>query len=116
MSDQSQPIFAADDAAELPELRARHPLTTGRFLRALAVACVLYFVILVALASFVPGSLALFISIVPAVWASSKLNGLHGMGIHIAVGILAFFIVNVTAYAVLVLWYTSSGGLVTPGG
>jgi hypothetical protein len=103
MSDPSltQPIFATD-GPDLPVLPERRPLTTGRFLRALLVACVLYFVLLIAFASLGMGTLALFASVVPAVGATAKLTETHGIAVLAAIGILAFFIVNVTAYVLLI--------------
>ena len=98
---QTQPIVAANE----PEPRDTPPhrsLTTRRFLRALVVASVLYFLLLIAFASLGFGTLALFASVVPAVGATARLTGTHGMGVLAVIGILAFFIVNVTAYVLLI--------------
>jgi hypothetical protein len=109
MSDPSltTPIRAADDP-DLPVLPERRPLTTVRFLRALLVATVLYFFLLIAFASLGMGTLALFATVVPAVGATAKLTGTHGIAVLAVIGILAFCIVNVTAYLLLIALLSGS--------
>jgi hypothetical protein len=107
MPAQPQPIFAADDP-DLPDLPEPRRLTPGRFLLALVAACVMYFLLVVATASFGIGWLALFVTLVPAVWAATRLTGLHGFGTQILLGLLTFIIVNVTTYMVLVAWLSSN--------
>ncbi len=107
MPDQTQPIFMADDP-DLPDLPERQRLTLGRFARAMLLACLLYFLLVIAAASLGIGWLALFVTLVPAIWAAGKLTGVRGMGTRILLGVLVFVIVNVTTYVLLVVWLSSN--------
>ncbi len=103
MPDQIQPIFTADDP-DLPEPRV---LTVGKFVRALLVGCVLYFLFVIALASLGIGLLAVFVALVPAIWAAGRLTRVRGLGAVILLGVLVFVIVNVTTYVLLVVGLSS---------
>jgi hypothetical protein len=114
MSDLPAPIFAADDE-ELPELPERHRLTVWRFLGALLLASFLYFLLVVALVTVGFGLLALFVAIVPAVWASGRVMGITGFPARIVLGILAFLVVNVVAYVIISVSLYSNGTIPAGG-
>ena len=110
MADQPEPIFASDDDDDPPD-PAEHELTVRRFLLALVVCCFLYFFILIALATVGLGSLSLFLALVPAAWSTGKLAGVRGFKVLATLAVLSFFIVNTTAYALLVALQPASQGV-----
>jgi hypothetical protein len=110
MADKPEPIFASDDRDAL-DLTEPELLTVRRFLLALVVSCILYFFMLIALASLGLGSLSLFVALVPAVWSTGKLAGVRGFKILATLAVLSFFIVNITAYALLVALQSATQGV-----
>ena len=110
MADKPEPIFASDDQ-DIPDFTEPAPLTVRRFLLALVVSCILYFFILIALATVGLGSLSLFVALIPAVWSTGKLAGVRGFKILAALAILSFLIVNISAYALLVGLQSANPGV-----
>ena len=120
----SEPDTSADDdnithdgdAAPEPARRETGPrLTARRFLGALALTSVLYFLILLALASLGAGSLSLVAALMFAVWAGRRLTRIRGWRPWLVISVSAFFLVNIVAYLVIVTLLAASGNLATGG-
>jgi hypothetical protein len=120
----SEPDTAADadiiapDGETAPEPVRPAPgprLGARRFVGALALTSVLYFFIMVALASLGGGSLSLVAALLFAVWAGRRLTGIRGWRPWLAIAVGAFFLVDVLAYVVIVTWLAASGSLPAGG-
>jgi hypothetical protein len=97
--DDSRPV---DGAAPQIAVRAEPPLTIGRFLGALAVACLLQFLLLALFAMSGLGSLGLAPAVVVAMALTSRVTKIRRMSVLVALGALSFVIVVVGTYAIAV--------------
>ena len=98
---------APEPARPAPEPR----VTARRFLGAFALTSVLYFLILLALASLGGGSLSLVAALLFAVWAGRRLTRIRGWRPWLAIAAAAFVLVNVAAYLLIVTLLAATGGL-----
>lgn len=108
----------APDSEALPEPARAEPqrrLTARRFLGAFALTSVLYFLILLVLASLGGGSLSLVAALLFAVWAGRRVTRIRGWRPWLAIAVAAFFLVNSVAYLLIVTLLAASGGLASGG-
>lgn len=90
--------------AAAPEVTATQGafVTPVRFLGALAVACVLLFLLLVVFAFTGLGPLGLAPAVVVAMALTSRVTGIRRMPVLVALGMLSFVIVVVVTYVVAI--------------
>ncbi len=83
--------------------------TIGRFLRAEALACVLYFLLLVMFAMVGLGQLAFVPSLVIALSVTARLTGIRHVPSLLAIGVLAFVVVPMVSIVIEVMLLMSTG-------
>jgi hypothetical protein len=102
----NQPAAAADDTTARPTPGA--PITAARFLAALALACGLFFLLLVLFAVAGLGIFGVAPALVVGVTLTSRITRIRRMGILVTLGLLSFLIVVVGTYVVAVLYILAS--------